>query len=82
MEKEKQELIHVADEDSKRLEDSKNVIICFEEQRAIEQVRQQVSCFALERASEALNSCLNGELHSHMIDYHIGLLRAMESTTD
>ncbi len=40
MEKEKQELIHVADEDSKWLEDSKNATIRFEEQRAIEQVRQ------------------------------------------
>jgi len=39
MEKEKQELIHVADEDSKQLEDSKNATIRFEEQRAIEQVR-------------------------------------------
>jgi F-type H+-transporting ATPase subunit b len=82
MEKEKQELIHVADEDSKRLEDFKNATIRFEEQRAIEQVRQQVSCLALERALEALNSRLNGKLHSRMIDYHIGLLRAMESTTD
>ncbi len=82
MEKEEQELIHVTDEDSKRLEDSKNAIIRFEEQRAIEQVRQQVSCLALERASEALNSRLSGKLHSRMIDYHIGLLRAMESTTD
>jgi hypothetical protein len=25
---------------------------------------------------------LNNELHSRMIDYHIGLLRAMESTND
>jgi len=40
MEREKQELIHVVDEDSKRLEDSKNATIRFEEQRAIEQVRQ------------------------------------------
>ncbi len=50
MEKEEQELIHVTDEDSKRLQDSQNAIIRFEEQRAIEQVRQQVSCLALERA--------------------------------
>nr|QTT78464.1 ATP synthase CF0 B subunit [Andreaea rupestris var. fauriei] len=82
MEREKQELIHAADEDSKRLEDSKNATIRFEEQRAIEQLRQQVSRLALERALEALNSRLNSELHSRMIDYHIGLLRAMESTTD
>ncbi len=40
MEREKQELIHVADEDLKWLEDSKNATIHFEEQRAIEQVRQ------------------------------------------
>nr|UPM51624.1 ATP synthase subunit b [Takakia lepidozioides] len=82
MEREKQELIHAADEDSKRLEDSKNATIRFEEQRAIEQVRQQVSRLALERALEAPNSRLNSELHSRMIDYHIGPLRAMESTTD
>ncbi len=38
MEREKQELIHVANEDSKQLEDSKNATICFEEQKAIKQV--------------------------------------------
>nr|YP_010188652.1 AtpF [Bryum argenteum]QZJ47455.1 AtpF [Bryum argenteum]WKV29131.1 AtpF [Bryum argenteum] len=80
IEKEKKELINAADEDSKRLEDSKNATIRFEEQRAIEQVRQQVSRLALERALEALNKRLNNELHSRVIDYHIGLLRAMEST--
>jgi F-type H+-transporting ATPase subunit b len=82
IEKEKQELIYAADQDSKRLEDSKNATIRFEEQRAIEQVRQQVSRLALERTLETLNSRLNNELHSRMIDYHIGLLRAMESTND
>ena len=45
-------------------------------------MRQQVSRLALERALEALNKRLNSELHSRVIDYHIGLLRAMESTTD
>nr|YP_010587426.1 ATP synthase CF0 subunit I [Didymodon constrictus]WAB45944.1 ATP synthase CF0 subunit I [Didymodon constrictus] len=82
IEREKKELINAADEDSKRLEDSKNATIRFEEQRTIEQVRQQVSRLALERALEALNKRLNSELHSRVIDYHIGLLRAMESTTD
>nr|YP_009629039.1 AtpF [Lewinskya incana]QBX99211.1 AtpF [Lewinskya incana] len=82
IEREKRELINAADEDSKRLEDSKNATIRFEEQRAIEQVRQQVSRLALERALEALNKRLNNELHSRVIDYHIGLLRAMESTTN
>nr|YP_010189020.1 AtpF [Ptychomnion cygnisetum]QZJ47823.1 AtpF [Ptychomnion cygnisetum] len=82
IEKEKKELIMAADQDSKRLEDSKNATIRFEEQRAIEQVRQQVSRLALERALEALNKRLNNELHSRVIDYHIGLLRAMESTTN
>ena len=82
IEREKGELVNAADEDSKRLEDSKNATIRFEEQRAIEQVRQQVSRLALERALEALNKRLNNELHSRVIDYHIGLLRAMESTTN
>lgn len=82
MEREKQELIKAADEDSKRLEDSKNATIRFEEQRAIEQVRQQVSRLALERALEALNNRLNAELHARMIDYHIGLLKSMEIITD
>lgn len=81
IEREKKELVNAADQDSKRLEDSKNATIRFEEQRAIEQVRQQVSRLALERALEALNKRLNNELHSRVIDYHIGLLRAMESIT-
>lgn len=82
MDKEKKDLIDAADEDSKRLEDSKNATIRFEKQRAIEQVRQQVSRLALERALETLKSSLNSELHLRMIDHNIGLLRAMESTIE
>uniref|UniRef100_A0AAT9UT95 ATP synthase subunit b, chloroplastic n=1 Tax=Pallavicinia longispina TaxID=280536 RepID=A0AAT9UT95_9MARC len=82
MEKEKQDLIDAADEDSKRLEDSKNATIRFEKQRAIEQVRQQVSHLALERALETLKNSLNRELHSRVIDHNIGLLKAMESTIE
>nr|YP_005352933.1 ATP synthase CF0 subunit I [Mankyua chejuensis]ADZ47965.1 ATP synthase CF0 subunit I [Mankyua chejuensis]AJJ48595.1 ATP synthase CF0 B subunit [Mankyua chejuensis] len=82
MEREKRDLINAADEDSKRLEDSKNSTIRFEEQRAIEQVRQQVSRLALERALVSLNSCSNSESYSRIIDYHIGLLRTMENTID
>jgi F-type H+-transporting ATPase subunit b len=82
MDKEKKDLIDAADEDSKRLEDSKNATIRFEKQRAIEQVRQQVSRLALERALETLKNSLNYELHLRMIDHNIGLLRAMESTIE
>nr|WIA68149.1 ATP synthase CF0 subunit I [Pellia epiphylla]WIA68235.1 ATP synthase CF0 subunit I [Pellia epiphylla]WIA68321.1 ATP synthase CF0 subunit I [Pellia epiphylla] len=82
MEREKQDLIDAADGDSERLEDSKNATIRFEKQRAIEQVRQQVSCLALERALETLKNRLNSELHLRMIDYNIGLLKAMESTVE
>nr|YP_007374785.1 ATP synthase subunit b [Ophioglossum californicum]AGC26698.1 ATP synthase subunit b [Ophioglossum californicum]QXF60071.1 ATP synthase CF0 B subunit [Ophioglossum vulgatum] len=82
MEKEKQDLIDAADADSKRLEESKSSTIRFEEQRAIEQVRQQVSCLALERALEGLTSRSNSESNSRIIDYHIGLLGTMKSTTD
>jgi F-type H+-transporting ATPase subunit b len=82
MDREKKDLIEAADEDSKRLEDSKNATIRFEKQRAIEQVRQQVSRLALERALEKLKNSLNSELHLRMIDHNIGLLRAMESTVE
>nr|YP_009033688.1 CF0 subunit I of ATP synthase [Roya anglica]YP_009256851.1 CF0 subunit I of ATP synthase [Roya obtusa]AHZ11071.1 CF0 subunit I of ATP synthase [Roya anglica]ANI25913.1 CF0 subunit I of ATP synthase [Roya obtusa] len=82
IEREKQELIKAADEDSKRLEDSKNATIRFEEQKAIEEVRQQVSRLALQRAVEALNSRLNTDLHARMIDYHIGLFKSIEAVTE
>ncbi len=82
IEREKQELIKAADEDSKRLEDSKNITIRFEEQKAIVQVRQQVSRLAVERALEVINSRLNMDLHARMIDYHIGLFKAMEASPE
>ena len=82
MDKEKKDLIDDTDGDLKRLEDSKNATIRFEEQRAIEQVRQQVSRLALERVLETLKNCLNNELHLRMIDHNIGLLRAIESTIE
>ncbi|KAH8935043.1 hypothetical protein BDL97_17G009900, partial [Sphagnum fallax] len=47
-----------------------------------ELIHHQVFCLKLERASKALNNRLNGKLHSRMIDYHIGLFRAMENTID
>ena len=77
MDKERRDLVDAADNDLKGLEDSKNYAIRFEKQRAIEQVRQQVSRLASERALESLNSRLTNELHLRMIDYHIGLFRAM-----
>lgn len=77
IEREKEELIKAADEDSKRLEDSKNMTIRFEEQKAIVEVRQQVSRLAVERALEVINSRLNMDLHARMIDYHIGLFKAI-----
>nr|QKQ14621.1 CF0 subunit I of ATP synthase [Zygnema circumcarinatum] len=82
MEIEKEELIKAADEDSRRLEDSKNATLRFEEQRAIEQVRQKVSQLALELALETLKTRLNRDLHAQMIDYHIGLLQSMASVID
>nr|YP_009746873.1 ATP synthase CF0 subunit I [Plagiogyria euphlebia]QII42519.1 ATP synthase CF0 subunit I [Plagiogyria euphlebia] len=82
MDREQRDLVDAADEDSKRLEDSKNYTIRFEKQRAIEQVRQQVPRLASERALESLNSRSDNELHLRMIDCHIGLLRAMENTAD
>lgn len=82
IEKEKQQLINAADEDYKRLEDSKNITISFEEQKAIVQVRQQVSRLAVERALDIINNRLNIDLHTKMIDYHIGLFKAMETSPE
>nr|QGU93213.1 ATP synthase CF0 subunit I [Selaginella sanguinolenta] len=75
MQREEQDLANSADGDSKRLEDSKNATIRFEEQKAIEQVRQQVSQPALERALKALNIRLSDELHLHITEHHTGLLK-------
>jgi len=79
IERGKKELIQAANEDSKRLEESKNATLRFEEQRAIENVRQQVSRLAMNRALKMLNNHLNVnlDLHERIIDYHIGLLKAM-----
>nr|YP_009690553.1 ATP synthase CF0 subunit I [Lindsaea linearis]QEG57333.1 ATP synthase CF0 subunit I [Lindsaea linearis] len=77
VDKEQRNLVDAADEDSKRLEDSKNYTIRFEKQRAIEQVRQQVSRLASERALESLKGRLDKDLHLRVIDYQIGLLGAM-----
>nr|YP_009690820.1 ATP synthase CF0 subunit I [Oleandra articulata]QEG57600.1 ATP synthase CF0 subunit I [Oleandra articulata] len=82
MDREQRDLVDAADEDLKGLEDSKNYAIRFEKQRAIEQVRRQVSRLASERALESLNSRLDNQLHLRMIDYHIGLFRAMDNKFD
>nr|NP_848046.2 ATP synthase CF0 B subunit [Adiantum capillus-veneris]Q85FN3.2 RecName: Full=ATP synthase subunit b, chloroplastic; AltName: Full=ATP synthase F(0) sector subunit b; AltName: Full=ATPase subunit I [Adiantum capillus-veneris]AAP29378.2 ATP synthase CF0 B chain [Adiantum capillus-veneris] len=77
MDRERRDLVDAADNDLRELEESKNYAIRFEKQRAIEQVRQQVSRLASERAFESLNGRLTNEFQLRMIDYHIGLLRAM-----
>nr|YP_010211678.1 ATP synthase CF0 subunit I [Leptochilus decurrens]UBI43129.1 ATP synthase CF0 subunit I [Leptochilus decurrens] len=82
MDREQQDLVDAADEDLRGLEDSKNYAIRFEKQRAIEQVRRQVSRLASERALETLTTRLDNQLHLRMIDYHIGLFRAMDSKSD
>nr|YP_009691175.1 ATP synthase CF0 subunit I [Davallia solida var. fejeensis]QEG57955.1 ATP synthase CF0 subunit I [Davallia solida var. fejeensis] len=82
MDREQRDLVDAADEDLKGLEDSKNYAIRFEKQRAIEQVRRQVSRLASERALESLNSRLDTQLHLRMIDYHIGLFRAMDNRSN
>nr|YP_010045914.1 ATP synthase CF0 subunit I [Platycerium bifurcatum]QPG85960.1 ATP synthase CF0 subunit I [Platycerium bifurcatum] len=82
MDREQRDLVDAADEDLKGLEDSKNYAIRFEKQRAIEQVRRQVSRLASERALETLTTRLDNQLHLRMIDYHIGLFRAMDNKSD
>nr|YP_009425270.1 ATP synthase CF0 subunit I [Asplenium prolongatum]ASU93968.1 ATP synthase CF0 subunit I [Asplenium prolongatum] len=82
MDREQRDLVDAADKDLKQLEDSKNYAIRFEKQRAIEQVRQQVSRLASERALETLNNRLDNQLHLRMIDYNIGLFRAIKKKLD
>nr|QKV46630.1 ATP synthase CF0 subunit I [Bolbitis subcordata] len=82
MDREQRDLVDAADEDLKGLEDSKNYAIRFEKQRAIEQVRRQVSRLASERAPESLTSRLDNQLHLRMVDYHIGLFRAIDNKSD
>nr|YP_009426846.1 ATP synthase CF0 subunit I [Hymenasplenium unilaterale]ASU95545.1 ATP synthase CF0 subunit I [Hymenasplenium unilaterale] len=82
MDREQRDLVDAADEDLMGLEDSKNYAIRFEKQRAIEQVRQQVSRLASERALETINNCLDNQLHLRMIDYNIGLFRAIKNKFD
>lgn len=80
IEKSKKELIQSANEDAKRLEESKNITLRLEEQRAIEKVRQQVSRLALDKALQTLSNRLktsDSDLHERIIDYHIGLLKSM-----
>ena len=79
IERGKKELIQAANEDAKRLEESKNATLRFEEQRAIEKVRQQVSRLAMDRALETLKNRLNinSDLHERIIDNYIGLLKSM-----
>nr|YP_009690908.1 ATP synthase CF0 subunit I [Pecluma dulcis]QEG57688.1 ATP synthase CF0 subunit I [Pecluma dulcis] len=82
MDREQRDLVDAADEDLKGLEDSKNYAIRFEKQRAIEQVRRQVSRLASERALETLKTRLHNDLHLRMVDYNIGLFRAMDNKSD
>ena len=72
-------MIQAAHEDAKRLEDSKNATLRFEEQRAIEKVRQQVSRLVMDRALETLNNLLslNLDFHEHITNHNIGLLKSM-----
>lgn len=84
MEKEKLELIKAAEEDSKRLEESKNATIRYEEQRVIEQVRQQVSRLALERAFETLKNLLKSseDVHVRLIKDYINVFEKLETIID
>jgi F0F1-type ATP synthase membrane subunit b/b' len=71
VENEKFELIQTADQDSKRLEESKNITIGLEEQRTIKQVRKEVSKLALHKTLIILEARLTSQLQVQMIDYNI-----------
>nr|YP_009033863.1 CF0 subunit I of ATP synthase [Mesotaenium endlicherianum]AHZ11246.1 CF0 subunit I of ATP synthase [Mesotaenium endlicherianum] len=81
-ERAKQELIEEAAEKSKRLDDYKNATLCLNEQRIIEELRQEASRSALKEALDALSTRLHGSVQTQMIDYHISLLKTMQSQAD
>nr|YP_009349260.1 ATP systhase CF0 B subunit [Symplocarpus renifolius]YP_009709573.1 ATP systhase CF0 B subunit [Symplocarpus nipponicus]APZ83125.1 ATP systhase CF0 B subunit [Symplocarpus renifolius]QEX51427.1 ATP systhase CF0 B subunit [Symplocarpus nipponicus] len=82
IEREKVNLINATCESLERLENYKNETLQFEQQRAINQARQRVFQQALQGALGTLNSCLNNELHFRTISANMGILGAMEETTD
>jgi F-type H+-transporting ATPase subunit b len=82
IQKEEQQLIREVVENSRRVEDSKNMTILLEEQSAIEQVLQQVSKLMFKKALNALNSRLNVldsglnvRLQTRVIDSNLVLLK-------
>nr|YP_009256684.1 CF0 subunit I of ATP synthase [Entransia fimbriata]ANI25344.1 CF0 subunit I of ATP synthase [Entransia fimbriata]WKT05768.1 CF0 subunit I of ATP synthase [Entransia fimbriata]WKT05887.1 CF0 subunit I of ATP synthase [Entransia fimbriata] len=81
MEKENRELMRIAEQDSKGLEESKNATIRLEQQRVIEEVRRQVSRLALQKAKEDLTNRLTTDLLVNINTHSIESLNCLESIT-
>jgi F-type H+-transporting ATPase subunit b len=67
-------LLGRAEEDMKRLEDTKEVSLRFEEEKAVQEVSERVRELALQQAVQTVNKRLDSSLQRRVIDLNIALL--------
>ena len=66
-------LLGRAEEDMKRLEDTKEVSLRFEEEKAVQEVSERVRELALQQAVQTVNKRLDSSLQRRVIDLNIAL---------
>ena len=67
-------LFERTEEEIRRLEESKQATLRFEEEKAMSQVRQQVVNLSIERAFSQLRTKIDNSIHRRLIDNNINLL--------
>jgi|TARA_B110000971_G_scaffold217416_1_gene254234 F-type H+-transporting ATPase subunit b len=67
-------LLERAEEDMKRLEDTKEVSLRFEEEKAVQEVSERVRELALQQAVQTVTKRLDTNLQRRVIDLNIALL--------
>jgi F-type H+-transporting ATPase subunit b len=67
-------LFERTEDEIRRLEESKQATLRFEEEKAMSQVRQQVVNLSIERAFSQLSTKIDNSIHRRLIDNNINLL--------
>ena len=67
-------LFERTEDEIRRLEESKQATLRFEEEKAMSQVRQQVVNLSIERAFSQLRTKIDNSIHRRLIDNNINLL--------
>jgi F-type H+-transporting ATPase subunit b len=77
-----QTLLKNAESELKRLEDTKQETLRFEEQKAVSQIREQVIRLALEQAVEKLKTRMNQDssVETGLTDYNISMFNRLVTT--